>query len=134
MRAVFDSLGSSTEDGDGQPLRIEPLLISEELDAEKPSSKIFEEAYRLAGVGAQETLHVGDELEAYVLFVTSGLTLSHSFEYSDYWGARKAGLQALLLRRAGPEGMEGPRELGEDLDGVSVVESLQDVLHRIGSV
>jgi FMN phosphatase YigB (HAD superfamily) len=124
MRAVFDSLGSSTEDGDGQPLRIEPLLISEELDAEKPSSKIFEEACRLAGVGAQETL----------LSVTSGLALSHSFEYSDYWGARKAGLQALLLRRAGPEGMEGPRELGEDLDGVSVVESLQDVLHKIGSV
>jgi hypothetical protein len=65
IASVLDSLGSSSSDGDGKPLGLTPLVISEQLGAEKPAAPIFHEACRLAGVHAAEVLHVGDELEAY---------------------------------------------------------------------
>jgi FMN phosphatase YigB (HAD superfamily) len=66
MRAVLDDLGTSVEDGDGKPLQLDPILISEEVGVEKPSPRIYAMACEAAGVTLEETLHVGDELEAYV--------------------------------------------------------------------
>jgi putative hydrolase of the HAD superfamily len=50
----------------------------------KPGAAVFLEALRLAGVGADEALHVGDSLEG------------------DVEGARRVGLRAVLLSRDGP--------------------------------
>jgi FMN phosphatase YigB (HAD superfamily) len=67
----------------------------------KPHRSIFEEALRLAGVAAGESLMVGDSLAA------------------DVRGALNAGLDAVLLRRSGeippgvPEGVPVIRTLGE---------------------
>jgi putative hydrolase of the HAD superfamily len=57
----------------------EHLIISSEIGIRKPAARIFEVAVRRFGVAADEILHVGDEPE------------------SDFAGARRAGLQALLV-------------------------------------
>lgn len=49
----------------------------------------------------------------------------------DYLGAKKAGLQALLIRRPGLEGEGEHKEAGEDLNNVGVVTSLRDVVERV---
>jgi putative hydrolase of the HAD superfamily len=59
--------------------RFEHLVISSEVGAEKPSSRIFREAARRFAVEPDEILHVGDDPEV------------------DIDGARAAGLQALLV-------------------------------------
>ncbi|KAG2150473.1 HAD-like domain-containing protein [Suillus clintonianus] len=90
---------------------LDPILLSEEVGIEKPDVGVFRLAFgtqldpiKLQGV------HVGDELE------------------SDYHGARAAGMHALLLRRAGPEGDGERKEEGEDLQGVQVVNDLWGVV------
>jgi putative hydrolase of the HAD superfamily len=76
----------------------------------KPHRSIFEEALRLAGVGPEEALMVGDSLAA------------------DVRGALAAGLGAVLLRRSGdippgvPLGVPVIRTLGE-------LPGLLDTLH-----
>ena len=57
----------------------EHVIISSEVGAQKPAARIFFEAARRFDVGVHEILHVGDESE------------------SDFWGARSAGLHALLV-------------------------------------
>ena len=47
---------------------------------------------------------------------------------SDYNGATNAGLEALLLRRPGPEGEEAHKEEGEDLTGVRTIASLSEIV------
>ena len=47
---------------------------------------------------------------------------------SDYNGATNAGLEALLLRRPGPEGEEAHKEEGEDLTGVRTIGSLSEIV------
>jgi hypothetical protein len=46
------------------PFGMNPFLISEEFGCEKPDSRIFKAAARLAGVRSSEAVHVGDELSA----------------------------------------------------------------------
>jgi putative hydrolase of the HAD superfamily len=56
----------------------EHVIISSEIGVRKPGARIFLEAAQRFGVSAHEILHVGDDPE------------------SDLWGARAAGLQAIL--------------------------------------
>jgi hypothetical protein len=86
--SVLDSLGSSSSDGDGTPLGLAPLVISEQLGAEKPAAPIFHEACRLAGVHAAEVLHVGDELEAYACLFSSCRINTYQTRYTETTVAR----------------------------------------------
>lgn len=47
---------------------------------------------------------------------------------SDWKGAKAAGFQARLLRRPGPDGEQAHKEEDEVLDGVDVIQSLEEVL------
>lgn len=76
------------------------VVVSALVGVSKPEKGIFDVALGLAGVGPEEGLHVGDS------------------PTDDYEGARRAGLAALLLDRAGyaPESMETIRSLSELVD------------------
>ena len=50
---------------------------------------------------------------------------------SDYEGAINAGMQALLLRRPGPEGVLDHKEVKESLGGIRVIEGLNDAVHLV---
>ncbi|KAG1716631.1 hypothetical protein ID866_509 [Astraeus odoratus] len=107
MRLVFNDFGVS-------PL-LQPLLLSEEVGIEKPHSEIFRMAHEDGtaegrDLRADQCVHVGDEL------------------HCDYYGARDAGMHALLLRRPGPDGEGEHKEEGEDLRDVRVAPSLFAVL------
>ncbi|KAK7687114.1 hypothetical protein QCA50_009616 [Cerrena zonata] len=92
---------------------LQPILISEIEEVEKPKREIFARAGRSVGELKENILHVGDELKA------------------DYHGAQKAGLRALLIRRPGPDGEGEHKEADEDLNNVDVVTSLVDVVLRM---
>jgi len=92
---------------------LNPVLISEREGIEKPMPEIFMRACSQVGVKPEETLHVGDELEA------------------DYRGGAAAGLRTLLLRRLGPDGDGEHKEEGEDLGGVQVISSLMEVVNWV---
>lgn len=91
---------------------LDSVILSEAVGIEKPDAKIFQLALassiksELVPMEMQDGVHIGDELE------------------SDYRGARAAGMHALLLRRAGPEGDGERKEEGENLEGVQVVNDL----------
>lgn len=59
------------------------ILASAVVGFAKPDKLIFHEALRLSGIAAEETFHIGDELEA------------------DFHGASKAGLDSVLIDRSG---------------------------------
>ncbi|KIJ18619.1 hypothetical protein PAXINDRAFT_70747 [Paxillus involutus ATCC 200175] len=96
---------------------LQPLLLSEEVGVEKPDVEIFRRAFRHAPlktpVALNQGVHVGDELRC------------------DYHGARAAGMQALLLRRPGPDGDGENKEAKEDLRNVEVVSSLWGVVDQV---
>ncbi|KAG1890395.1 HAD-like domain-containing protein [Suillus subluteus] len=95
---------------------LDSIILSEAVGIEKPDAKIFRLALAFSTQSASipmetpDSVHVGDELE------------------SDYYGARAAGMHALLLRRAGPEGDGERKEEGENLQGVQVVNDLWGVV------
>jgi putative hydrolase of the HAD superfamily len=66
----------------------EHIVISSEVGMEKPAPEIFELAMRLSGVGPAECLYVGDNY------------------YVDTVGARKAGMDCLIVNRFGSLGVE----------------------------
>ncbi|KAH9894978.1 HAD hydrolase subfamily IA REG-2-like protein [Cubamyces lactineus] len=105
MRAVIEDLDLIPQ--------LDAVLLSEEEGVEKPSCEIFKRACERLGVKAHEAVHVGDELDC------------------DYQGAQACGLQALLIRRPGPEGDEERKEPGEDLTGVKVVPNLLQVVEWV---
>jgi putative hydrolase of the HAD superfamily len=74
------------------------LTVSCEVEAEKPARAIFSEAARQLGVAPADILHVGDDFE------------------KDVTGARRAGFEALLLRR------------GEGAAPPGVIRSLRELL------
>lgn len=59
----------------------DPIVISSEVGADKPDPWIFQQALKLAGATAAESLHVGDDLRA------------------DWQGAEAAGLHVFHLHR-----------------------------------
>ncbi|KAF9237532.1 HAD-like domain-containing protein [Melanogaster broomeanus] len=95
----------------------QPLLLSEEVGVEKPHAEIFQRALKYAALDITTTpnqgVHVGDELRC------------------DYHGAQAAGMQALLMRRPGPDGDGENKEAEEDLRNVEVVPSLWGVLECV---
>ena len=52
----------------------------------------------------------------------------HLIFYSDYYGAKGYGINALLVRRQGEDGENEMKEDGEDLSDVDVVSGLQQVV------
>jgi putative hydrolase of the HAD superfamily len=80
---------------------LDGALSSAEVGAPKPDPEIFARALALAGVRAQEALHVGDDVEA------------------DVGGARAAGLEPVLIDRDGS--VEAP-------PGVRRIASLSELL------
>ena len=121
---------------------LDPVLVSEKEGIEKPSRDIFIRACERAGVEPRNAIHVGDELVWYVPsfsfpfnlfihFVRGVMNIYFSLFLiiiSDYNGATDAGLEALLLRRPGPEGEEAHKEEGEDLTGVRTIGSLSEIV------
>ncbi|EJU04117.1 HAD-like protein [Dacryopinax primogenitus] len=111
MHTVLSSLGVAHF--------LEPAILSSEVGFEKPDQRVWEEAVRRTGLegldweGRGGVLHVGDELAA------------------DYWGAKKAGLEALLVRRHGEYSDGSRREATEDLDGVDVVPDFGGVVDYV---
>jgi putative hydrolase of the HAD superfamily len=76
---------------------LDGVVTSAELGIGKPAAAIFRRGLELAGVPADEALHVGDDAEV------------------DVTGARAAGIEALLLVREGepPPGVPAIRSLAE---------------------
>jgi putative hydrolase of the HAD superfamily len=74
----------------------------------KPDPAIFAEALRRAGAEPEQAVHVGDSLE------------------EDVAGARAAGIEAVLLVRAGPD--EASDQSSRGLDGVRAITSLGELV------
>ncbi|KAJ3988495.1 HAD-like domain-containing protein [Lentinula detonsa] len=93
-----------------------PIVLSEEEGIEKPTQEVFlrtlDRVNNMRGerIRPEQCIHVGDELDA------------------DYHGAMKAGMRALLLRRIGPDGKQARIVVGEDLNGVEVIQGLNEIL------
>ncbi|KZT61998.1 HAD-like protein [Calocera cornea HHB12733] len=98
---------------------LEPAILSSEVGFEKPDQRVWEEAVRRTGLegldweGRGGVLHVGDELAA------------------DYWGAKKAGIEALLVRRQGEYSDGSRREATEILAGVEIVSDFGGVVEWV---
>ena len=71
--------------------RVHGVIASAELGAAKPAPAIFAHALAMAGVPAQEALHVGDSPD------------------EDVEGARAAGIEPVLLVREGEPAVDGVR-------------------------
>lgn len=108
------------------------VIYSQRIGVEKPDKYIFEQACHQAQVKLRHALHVGDELEKYVRRTrrSTDITLTSSLNDSDYRGAESAGMKAVLLRR--PADIDNSAAHvdtdGEDLQGVTVVRSLSEVV------
>jgi putative hydrolase of the HAD superfamily len=90
----------------------EVLSISARVGFQKPHPAIFRHALDLLGVTADQAIHVGDDPRA------------------DIEGARRAGVEAVLIDRRGRAGtLQGS---GVDLDGVPVVADLGELLDLMG--
>jgi putative hydrolase of the HAD superfamily len=72
---------------------LDGILTSAQAGARKPAREIFQQALRIAGAPASETLHVGDSLE------------------EDVAGARSAGIEPVLVYRAGGSAPRGVRTI-----------------------
>ncbi len=85
-----------------QRLRLAPLLdgvvTSAEAGARKPSPEIFERALALAGVSAEQAIHVGDSVD------------------EDLAGARAAGIEPVLIARDGGVTPPGVRVIASLLE------------------
>jgi len=103
------------------PSSLDTIVVSEEEGFEKPSPEIFFCAITqvnqkikrqdMIPIKPEECLHVGDELE------------------SDYNGAVAARMNALLLRRPGPDGQQAHRHPQGQVDAVQTVKDLGEVIH-----
>ena len=94
----WDSRLFSICEGMGVKPYFDFILASCVVGSAKPDAGIFKEALRLAHCVPEEALHVGDSVE------------------NDFFGAKRAGLNALLVNRNGRE--TGNVETIRSLDGV----------------
>ena len=85
LNEVLDRLGLS-------PM-LDGVVTSAEFGVRKPAPEIFEHALALAGVAADEAIHIGDSLA------------------EDVAGARAAGIEAVLIKRDGKPGPPGVRTI-----------------------
>jgi putative hydrolase of the HAD superfamily len=82
---------------------LDGIVTSAEVGARKPAAAVFECALALVGAGAAEAVHVGDSLA------------------EDVVGARRAGLEAVLIARSVDDGVAAPPE------GVRVIATLAEL-------
>ncbi|OWZ63222.1 hypothetical protein AYX15_04743 [Cryptococcus neoformans] len=100
-------------------LQILPLLacsptLSWDVEAAKPSATIYEKACeRCEEKVGEGIIMVGDELKA------------------DFHGAASAGIEARLIRRPGEWSDGAVRDAKEELGGVNVVSSLEDIVKEV---
>ena len=66
----------------------DPIVISAEVDCEKPNPRIFELALQKVGLPASQCLYIGDNY------------------YDDALGSRKVGMPAVIINRFGKLGVE----------------------------
>ncbi|MBP3040316.1 HAD-IA family hydrolase [Bacillaceae bacterium Marseille-Q3522] len=85
---------------------LDHVVISSEIQIEKPAEKIFQYALQQAGVSAEECLYVGDNY------------------YDDVVGSRKVGMQSILIN---PYANKGIEELG-DIQVISNIKELHSLL------
>nr|XP_031858266.1 uncharacterized protein CI109_006317 [Kwoniella shandongensis]KAA5525338.1 hypothetical protein CI109_006317 [Kwoniella shandongensis] len=96
------------------PLLSHPPTLSWDVEAAKPSSKIFESACKACEEEMGEgVIMVGDELKA------------------DFHGATSAGIEARLIRRPGEWSDGAARSAEEELGEVNVIRSLEDVVEEV---
>jgi putative hydrolase of the HAD superfamily len=86
---------------------LDHIVISSELNIEKPDKRIFEHAIEQSGVPAEKSLYVGDNY------------------YDDVVGSRKVGMDSILIN---PYGKTGIEELG---DQVPVIGNIKDLIPAI---
>jgi putative hydrolase of the HAD superfamily len=77
---------------------LDDIVTSAEAGARKPSAAIFKRALTLAGVGADDAIHVGDSIE------------------EDLAGARAAGIEPVLISRDGKPGPQDARAVASLLE------------------
>ncbi|ADV25538.1 hypothetical protein I315_04707 [Cryptococcus gattii Ru294] len=100
-------------------LQILPLLtcsptLSWDVEAAKPSVTIYEKACeRCEEKVGEGIIMVGDELKA------------------DFYGATSTGIEARLIRRPGEWSDGAVRDAKEELSGVNIVSSLQDIVNEV---
>lgn len=82
---------------------LDHIIISSEVDIEKPNEQIFEIALEQANVNASDCLYVGDNY------------------YDDVIGSRKVGMNSILINPLGKKGIE-------ELEGVQIISNIKDLL------
>ncbi|OCF35974.1 hypothetical protein I317_00497 [Kwoniella heveanensis CBS 569] len=91
-----------------------PPTLSWDVEAAKPSSRIFEAACRACGeVPGEGVIMVGDELKA------------------DFQGATSASLEARLLRRPGEWSDGAVRTAEEELGEVNLISNLEEIVNEV---
>ena len=80
---------------------LDGVVTSAEVGARKPDAAIFARALEIAGVRAEQAVHVGDSLE------------------EDVAGARAAGIEPVLIRRDGSPGPPDTRTITNLIELVS---------------
>jgi putative hydrolase of the HAD superfamily len=73
--------------------RVDGVVTSAQAGARKPAAAVFEGALRVAGVAAEDAIHVGDSVE------------------EDVVGAQRAGIRPVLLSRDGRRAPDGVPEI-----------------------
>jgi putative hydrolase of the HAD superfamily len=84
------------------------LIISSEVDCNKPDSRIFNLALQTASVSARECVYVGDNY------------------YDDAVGSRRVGMEALIINRFGVLGVE-------EINGCRIIHHISEILDHLGA-
>lgn len=87
---------------------LDHIIISSEVNIEKPNRRIFEIALERANVNASDCLYVGDNY------------------YDDVIGSRKVGMDSVLINPLGKKGIE-------ELEGVQIISNIKDLLAIVES-
>lgn len=87
---------------------LDHVVISSEVNIEKPDERIFNIALEQAGIPAKECLYVGDNY------------------YDDVVGSRKVGMKSILINPFGKKGIE-------ELEGVQVISNINELLPALES-
>ncbi len=93
-------------EGTGIITYLDHIIISSEVDIEKPDERIFNIALDQAGVAASDCLYVGDNF------------------YDDVIGSRKVGMPSILINPFDQKGIE-------EVEGVQVISNIKELLPTI---
>ncbi|CQR46818.1 Pyrimidine 5'-nucleotidase YjjG [Paraliobacillus sp. PM-2] len=88
---------------------LDHIIVSSEVDVEKPNERIFNIALEKAGVAANECLYVGDNY------------------YDDVVGSRKVGMDSILINPFDKKGIE-------EVEDVQVISNIKELLPTIKPV